>query len=144
MSYYERHREERIIYQSYYNIINIDKYKSYQKDYALNQKDRINKRKEERKKSKMVIKDNVRKPLKEYHYRRLETMLRRKLKEYNACKKKIEMAYKEKQKEITRLRILVIKELKSINKPILKPINKDKPIVKKILVKENPFVLSFD
>jgi hypothetical protein len=70
MSYYERHKEERLEYQKQYN--KSDKYKEYQQEYFQKNKERIRPKKE-----------YVRKPLSQHKINKLEIMLRRKIKDYN-------------------------------------------------------------
>ena len=65
MSYYYANRIERLEYQKFYNILNNDKIKEYQKQYYLQHK-----------------KSPSYKPLANYKIERLERMLRRKLRDY--------------------------------------------------------------
>jgi hypothetical protein len=70
MSYYERHKKERLEYQKQYN--KSEYYKAYQQQYFQKNKKRIRPKKE-----------YVRKPLPQYKINKLEAMLRRKIKDYN-------------------------------------------------------------
>jgi len=67
MSYYQRHKQERLAYQQQYN--KSEYYKAYQREYFQKNKERLRPKK-------------IRKSLPQYKLNLLEQMLRRKLKEY--------------------------------------------------------------
>ncbi len=86
MTYYQDHKEDRLIYQKNYNIINVDKYKTYHKEYFQKNKEHImGKRKpyiKKEKKEQKVKKEKPMIPLPIYKLKLLERMLRNKLNDY--------------------------------------------------------------
>ena len=95
MTYYEQHRDERLVYQKHYIIVNNDKYKAYQKEYREKNKEHINQMAMKRKQRKKIDThiDKPYKPLKQYQLEKLESMLRRKLKDYRHTLQSINEAY---------------------------------------------------
>jgi hypothetical protein len=87
MTYYQRHKQERLEYQKQYN--KSENYRAYQNEYHEKNKEQLMKKTKERKKKQKEQSykeqpDNN-KPyisLKQYQLYKLEVMLRRKLKDY--------------------------------------------------------------
>jgi hypothetical protein len=117
MSYYSKHREERLAYQKLYN--KSEYYKAYQQNYFIENKERIY----EYNKQKKLYK---RKPLAQYKIDKLEAMLRRKLREYNKS-------------------IIVENVIEREPPPVISKvtIQKDFPPLQGYIIKNNGFILTF-
>lgn len=79
MSYYQQHKEERLLYQSFYNKTS-DNYKAYQQDYFSKNKERLCEYRKRKYYERKQLAIPERKPFPEYKKRMLERMLKNHLK----------------------------------------------------------------
>ena len=114
MTYYQLHKQERLDYQTFYNIINNDKIKEYQRQYFQKNKEKLT---EKRKQYIKPKKESYKRPS-QFKLKKIEKVLQQKLDDY---KNTLE------QEKLAKL-IVNIKETKPLEG---------------IVVRKNQFVLEF-